>query len=152
MKTVADLISGLSIEQLKSLESTGSLDLGGFKIESTDVEVLTEDIPGWLVASDRELTVALDINVTEELKQEGIARDFVNRIQNLRKDSGFEVTDKIKIQVLNTGDEQMAALGQFKAYINQEVQALSLDFVENLDNATALDMDGFELHVKVEKC
>src|SRR5690606_9015305 len=106
-------------------------------------------LPGYLTAQDGNLTVALDITLTDELKQEGIARDFVNKIQNYRKDSGFEVTDKINIQLQNNNEELAKAIEANKAYICEEVQALSLEVVDSLSDAVELEMDEFVLVVKV---
>ena len=118
------------------------------------MEILTEDVPGWVVASEGGLTVALDVTITDELRREGIARDFVNRIQNLRKDRDFDVTDKISIR-LERNDETLAeAIEANRAYIQQEVQALSLDLVPDLngqsETATEIEMDEFLLRLKVE--
>ena len=116
---------------------------------------MTEDIPGWLVASEGALTVALDVTVTDELRREGIARDFVNRIQNLRKDQGFAVTDKISIELERNNDELAAAVETNSEYIRQEVQAVSLDLVASLNGsgqpgtAVEIEMDEFRLRVKV---
>ncbi len=150
MKDVAAAINGMSKEDLKLLETAGKIELAVGEIELSDVEIQTEDLPGYLTAQDGNLTVALDITLTEELKQEGIARDFVNKIQNYRKDSGFEVTDKINIQLQNNNEELAKAIALNKAYICEEVQALSLEVVDNLSNAVELEMDEFVLVVKVE--
>ena len=150
MKAVAEAITGMSPDALKTLESSGTVSLSGFDIALGDVEILTEDIPGWLLAVEGGLTVALDINVTEELKQEGIARDFVNRIQNLRKDSGFEVTDKIRIYLQNTDTEISGAVARHTSYISTEVQALSLEICDAVDGARAVDFDEQEIFVKIE--
>jgi len=150
MKAVAEAITGMPAEALKTLESAGTVTLSGFEIALADVEILTEDIPGWLLAVEGGLTVALDINVTAELKQEGIARDFVNRIQNLRKDSGFEVTDKIRIYLQNTDAEISGAVARHTAYISTEVQALSLEIRDTVDGAQAVDFDEQEILVKIE--
>ena len=151
MKDVAAAITAMTDEQLKELEQTGSLQLSVGSIALSDVEVLTEDIPGWLVASEGGLTVALDVTVTDELRREGIARDFVNRIQNLRKDRDFDVTDKIRIE-LERNDEALAeAIEANKSYIQQEVQAVSLDLVGGLNGeAVEIEMDEFLLRVKVD--
>jgi isoleucyl-tRNA synthetase len=149
MKVVADLINNMSAEELKTLETANMLTLGAFSLDLSDVEILTEDIPGWLVAVDRELTVALDINLNENLKQEGIARDFVNRIQNFRKDSGFEVTDKIRIVLENNNEDLAMAVENFKGYIMQEVQAVELSVVNALPEAVSVEMDEYELKIKV---
>ncbi|HLO46016.1 MAG TPA: isoleucine--tRNA ligase [Leadbetterella sp.] len=149
MKTVADAIQNMNADELKSLEKTGNINLNGFELALSDVEILTEDIPGWLVAVEGGITVALDINLSEELKQEGIARDFVNRIQNLRKESGFEVTDKIAIQLENTNEEVSKAVNNFKSYISTEVQALELEIIDTVSDAVEVEMDEIKLKVKI---
>ena len=149
MKTVADTIQNMNADELKSLEKTGNINLNGFELTLSDVEILTEDIPGWLVAVEGGITVALDINLSEELKQEGIARDFVNRIQNLRKESGFEVTDKIAIQLENTNEEVSKAVNNFKSYISTEVQALELEITDAVSDAVEVEMDEIKLKVKI---
>jgi isoleucyl-tRNA synthetase len=149
MKTVADTIQNMNADELKSLEKTGNIKLNGFELALSDVEILTEDIPGWLVAVEGGITVALDINLSEELKQEGIARDFVNRIQNLRKESGFEVTDKIAIQLENTNEEVSKAVNNFKSYISTEVQALELEITDAVSDAVEVEMDEIKLKVKI---
>jgi isoleucyl-tRNA synthetase len=157
MKEVATIITAMTDNQLKELETVGSWQSPVGTLSLADVEIVTEDIPGWLVASDGGLTVALDVNLTDELRGEGIARDFVNRIQNLRKDSDFQVTDKIRIQ-LERNDETLAnAIEANKVYICQEVQAVSLDLVNNLNGTTdanavaEIEMDEFQLRVTVQR-
>ena len=149
MKAVADAISGMDAATLKNLENEGKISLNGFDIELTDVEILTEDIPGWLVTVEGGLTVALDIHLDEALKQEGIARDFVNRIQNLRKDSGFEVTDKIVIKLKNNNQELADAVDAFKDYIGTEVQALSIEIGNDFENLSEIEMDEYMLLVNI---
>jgi isoleucyl-tRNA synthetase len=128
------------------------------KVEGEEIDLLLEevlissqDIPGWSVASDQGVTVALDVNLTEELKQEGIARDLVNRIQNLRKDLGLEVQDKIKLLVADSKSEVNAAIALFGAYIQEETQAVSLAVGKLEAEATVLDMDEFELAIRLTK-
>jgi isoleucyl-tRNA synthetase len=128
------------------------------KVEGEEIDLLLEevlissqDIPGWSVASDQGVTVSLDVNLTEELKQEGIARDLVNRIQNLRKDLGLEVQDKIKLLVADSNAEVNAAIALFGAYIQEETQAISLSVGKLEVEATILDMDEFELAVRLSK-
>ncbi len=103
MKQIAALVAEFSQERIAEVEAAPEtvLDLGAERITVTpaDFEITSEDMPGWLVASEGKLTVALDITVTEELKAEGVARELINRIQNIRKDSGFEVTDKIRAEI-----------------------------------------------------
>jgi isoleucyl-tRNA synthetase len=123
------------------------LNKGGFDIVVDDVLISSEDIPGWSVASLGPITVALDITITDDLKKEGIARDFVNRVQNLRKDMGLEVLDKIGIEVERDGEVVTAALTE---YISTETQALSLDLKDSVNGATEVDMDEFMLKVKIQ--
>ncbi|GAB3540463.1 isoleucine--tRNA ligase [Spirosoma fluminis] len=150
MKDVAAAITALTDEQLKQLEAAGRLQLGDYSLQLSDVEILTEDIPGWLVASEGGLTVALDITVTDELRREGIARDFVNRIQNLRKDRDFNVTDKITIALERNNEILATAIETNSPYIQQEVQAIALNLVNDLNGeAVEIEMDEFLLRVKV---
>ncbi len=157
MKDVAAAITAMTAEELKELELAGSLQLGVYNLQLTDIEVLTEDIPGWLVASEGGLTVALDVHVTDELRREGIARDFVNRVQNLRKDRDFSVTDKIMIVLERTDALLAEAIETNRAYIQQEVQAISLDLVNNLNgngqsgSATEIEMDEFRLRITIDR-
>ncbi len=138
MKPIADVINGFGQTEIAGLEIEGTREIlvGTEKvmISTEDVEIHTEDIPGWIVASEGSLTVALDINVTEELKQEGIAREFVNKIQNIRKESDFDVTDRIEI-VIEKADEFNAALIGFKDYICAQTLANSLVLKEMLNEA-----------------
>lgn len=150
LKEVSAVIQALDQQQINQLEKTGSLSSGGFDLVVEDVLISSEDIPGWSVASEGGVTVALDITVTEPLRKEGIARDFVNRVQNLRKDMGLEVLDKIRIHVEQSGDAT-AALAAHAHYIQTETQALDLVFTEQLPEGAAVDMDDFVLKVKVSK-
>jgi isoleucyl-tRNA synthetase len=152
MKDVAAAITALTESQLAQLEQQGTIDLPPFAIQLSDVEILTEDIPGWLVASEGGLTVALDVTVTDELRREGIARDFVNRIQNLRKDLQFDVTDKITIEIGQTDALLIDAIEANRPYIQQEVQAVSLQIVPDLNGAsTEVEIDEFRLRVLIGK-
>lgn len=155
MKQVSAAISKWGQEEIGIIEREGKfdLDLDGEPVSLAleDVLITSQDIPGWSVASDRGVTVALDVTLTTELKEEGIARDFVNRIQNLRKDMGLEVQDKIVIQVKASNQEVDMALTNFTAYIQAETQALSLSLSETLDDSIELDMDEFMLSVQVKK-
>ncbi len=156
MKDVGSFINAMTPEQLKELEKNGELTtnsaLAAFsQLKLEDVEILTEDVPGWLVASEAGITVALDMTISEELRNEGIARDFVNRIQNYRKDNGFEVIDKISIYLYNNNETLITAVQTNKDYICQEVQALSLAIVQSpIENASEIEMDEFLLIVKVD--
>ncbi|MFT4031870.1 MAG: isoleucine--tRNA ligase [Siphonobacter sp.] len=151
MKEVAAGIQAMNSENIAELEKAGSLAVaGGHTITLSDVEILTEDLPGFLTAQENGLTVALDVSITEELRYEGIAREFVNRIQNLRKDSGFEVADKIAISVSTTEELVKAALENNREYICTEVQALSLNLLDVVPDAVSVELDEVELGVKVE--
>ena len=157
MKEVAAAISKMNEEDIKVLErdnefplALASSDAPTF-ITLNEVEITAEDVPGWLVASENGLTVALDVTITEDLRKEGIARDFVNRIQNLRKDSGFEVTDKIQITLQNDDATLSEAVSSQRDYICQEVQAVGLELVSDLNgSATEIEMDEFLLKVMVK--
>ena len=116
-----------------------------------DVLISSEDIPGWSVASEGNVTVALDITLTEALKKEGIARDFVNRIQNLRKDMGLEVLDKIAIEVQQSTPETDKAISEFADYIRTETQAFTLELKQNVSNSVEVEMEDFNLNVKVTR-
>lgn len=154
MKDIAKLIGGFTKEDIATLESANAfeLDLGDQTITLTleDVEIVSQDIPGWLVATEGGLTVALDINLSDELRQEGVARDLVNRIQNLRKDSGLEVQDKIAIQLSSTEAIVMAAIAAFGDYICQETQSTNLEIVECGVEGNLIEMDGIEATVKLK--
>ncbi len=151
MKEVAAGIQAMSTADIAELEKAGTLIVGGaHEITVTDVEILTEDLPGFLTAQENGLTVALDVSISEELRHEGIAREFVNRIQNLRKDSGFEVADKISISVATTEELVRTALQSNREYICTEVQALNLNVLDTLTDAVTVDLDEVELNVKVE--
>lgn len=148
MKDVSTVINGFTKDDIQAIEKNGALSKGGFDLVLEDVLISSEDIPGWSVASENGLTVALDITLTDELKREGIARDFVNRVQNLRKDMGLEVLDKISIEVEKNG-EVASALLEHKDYIRTETQALSLELKESVPGFTEVDMDEFVLKVKI---
>lgn len=149
MKEVSAVINALNKDEIQVLEKHGALSKGGFDLVLEDVLISSEDIPGWAVANEGALTVALDVRVTDELKREGIARDFVNRVQNLRKEQGLEVLDKINIEVEKDGEAVTAALTEFKEYISTETQALTLELKEALADATEVDMDEFVLKVRI---
>ena len=154
MKAVAAAVSEMSQEAIAELEKNGKytfqLDDGEAVVEATDVEIFSEDIPGWLVANEGKLTVALEVTVTEELKREGIARELVNRIQNIRKSSGFEITDKINI-VLSKNPDTDGAVNEYNTYICNQVLANSLTLADEVADGTELNFDDFSLYVKVTK-
>ena len=149
MKEVSAVINTFTREDIQTIEKRGVLTKGGFELVLEDILISSEDIPGWAVASENGLTVALDIALTDELKREGVARDFVNRIQNLRKDMGLQVLDKIAIEVEKEGEVIASALTEYKEYIRTETQALSLELKSNVADATEVDMDDFVLKVKI---
>jgi isoleucyl-tRNA synthetase len=153
MKEVSAVIQSLTKEEINTLEKAGHLNKGGFDLVVEDVLISSEDIPGWSVATSGSITVALDIQITEELREEGIARDFVNRVQNIRKEVGLEVLDRIKIELESRGADEQAirAIRAFLPYITRETQAQSMDFKEDVASAMEVDMDDFVLKVRVSK-
>ena len=154
MKAVAAAVAEMSQEAIAELEKNGSytlqLDGADVVVETADVEIFSEDIPGWLVANEGKLTVALDVTVTEELRREGIARELVNRIQNIRKSSGLEITDKIKI-TLSKNQQTDDAVNEYKDYICNQVLGTSLTLTDEVENGTELNFDDFSLYVSVVK-
>ena len=153
MKAVAAAMEGLDQEAIALLEKEGTytltIDGAPLTVEVADVEIINEDIPGWLVANEGKLTVALEVEVTEELRREGIARELVNRIQNIRKSSGFEITDKINV-TLTRHEQTDAAVEAYKEYICTQVQATALTLADAVEG-TELDFDDFKLVARVEK-
>jgi isoleucyl-tRNA synthetase len=133
MKALSAAIAAFTQEDIQALENTGAFDLNvegqAVSIALTDVEIMTEDIPGWVVSSEDHLTVALDITLTQELIEEGIARELVNRIQNIRKNSNFEVTDKINVEI-KSHPEINSAVQNYISYICSETLAANLVLVE----------------------
>jgi len=154
MKAVAAAVAGMSQEAIAELEKNGSytfqLEGGEAVVEASDVEIFSEDIPGWLVANEGKLAVALEVTVTDELKREGIARELVNRIQNIRKSSGFEITDKIAI-VLSKNPNTDDAINEYNTYICNQVLANSLVLADEVENGTEISFDDFSLYVNVTK-
>ena len=144
MKQISGVIAGFGSKEIATLESEGILevDTGGqtIRINREDVEILTEDIPGWTVASEGPITIALDVEVTEELRQEGIAREFVNKIQNLRKESGFEVTDRIKIKI-EKHSEINDAVHNYKSYICTQTLAVELQLIDQPEGINAREVE-----------
>ena len=154
MKALAAAIQKMSQEEINVLEKAGTftLTVEGQEavIERADVEIISEDIPGWLVANEGRLTVALDITVTEALRKEGLARELVNRIQNLRKSSGYDITDKISVTVLSN-DVMDEAIKDFNSYIANQVLAVSMEITDVISDATELDFEDFKLSIRIEK-
>ena len=150
MKVVGNEINNLSAEQISSLEKEGSIEIQGYEITTADVEISTKDIPGWTVTSDGKTTVALDLKMTDELKSEGIAREFINRIQNLRKEKDFELTDRISI-VLEENTPFLEQIKQNEEYISSEVLSNKIEIVSSLSNFNEIDIDEIKFKVNVEK-
>ena len=155
MKQLAAKIAGMSQDDILQFEKEEkfAFDIDGQQaiIEIGDVEIISEDIPGWLVANEGRLTVALDITVTEDLRREGIARELVNRIQNIRKSSGFDITDKIHVK-LTRNEETDPAVEEYKDYIAKQVLAESITLCDTLDAAGAeLDFETFTIQAAITK-
>jgi isoleucyl-tRNA synthetase len=146
MKSIAGIVSNFTQEDIASVEQnlgwTGEIDGTTIELDLADFDINAQDIPGWLVASEGGITVALDITLSDDLKAEGISREVVNRIQNMRKDSGFEVTDRISVEI-DTTDSVAQAIKQFEVYICSEVLANSIHFVKLTDGTKeAIEADG----------
>jgi len=154
MKEVAAAVSDLPQEAILELEKNGQYTLhlssGDAVIETSDVEIFSEDIPGWLVSNEGKLTVALEVTISEELHKEGIARELVNRIQNIRKNSGFEITDKIKV-VLSKNQQTNDAVKEYNDYICTQVLAHSLTLADEVIEGIELDFEDFKLTINVAK-
>ena len=154
MKAVAAAVGEMSQEAIAELERDGSytfnLDGAPAVVETADVEIYSEDIPGWLVANEGKLTVALEVTVTEALRREGIARELVNRIQNIRKNSGFEITDKIHI-VLSKNSVTDDAVNEYNTYICNQVLADSLVLADEVPEGSELEIDDCTLRIKVTR-
>ncbi len=154
MKEISNLFANFTQEQISEIENAATyeipLDSGSVTITPEDYEIFSEDMPGWLVASEGKLTLALDITITDELKREGVARELVNRIQNLRKESGFEVTDKIKIDI-EAREEIVDALKSFKEYICNQTLALSITVNSDIANPVTIEWEGEQLKIKLTR-
>ena len=153
MKAVAAQIQAWTNDDVAALERLGQAEValaGGEKmrIAPQDVEVITESIPGYECLTEGALTLALDVTVTDALRQEGVARELVNRIQNLRKDSGFEVTDRIAVY-LEKRSEIESAVATFADYIKGQVLATSLTLAEKLSNPTAVEIDDYTVNIRL---
>ena len=156
MKQIAALVATFDQQRIAEIESSEKLmlEVAGEQLEVTreDFEITSEDMPGWLVASEGKLTVALDITVTDELRREGVARELINRIQNLRKDSGLEVTDKIAVEV-EALDELSESLAEFGDYVAQQVLAVEIKVVAEPagEFATTTDLDEKPLRIALSR-
>lgn len=157
MKEISNSVNSFSQQDISILEKEGTytINISGQQVNLSpeDVEIITEDIPGWLVATEGNLTIALDISITPELKQEGIAREFINKIQNMRKESGFEVTDRIGIKI-KRHEFISEAVENHAAYISAQTLALWLELVDELDSeqSKSVEIDTeVETLISVEK-
>ena len=152
MKGVAAAMDALSQEQIAELEQQGTIGINvegqALSVEAVDVEIISEDIPGWLVANEGNLTVALEVELTDELRNEGMARELINRIQNIRKESGLEITDRIAV-TLSPNDDVEKSIESFGEYIKTQVLADVLMVEPN--DGQEVDFDDFKLNIKVEK-
>ena len=152
MKAIAAATAAFDQDQIAALENNGQteLDIDGQKvtIEAADVEIISEDIPGWLVTNEGNLTVALEVELTDELRNEGVARELINRIQNLRKESGLEITDHISV-VITRLEAIEKSMGDFADYVKEQVLADSIELGDN--DGVELDIDEMKLNIKIEK-
>ena len=152
MKGVAATMSGLSQEEIAKFERDGqySFEVEGqpVTVEVADVEIISEDMPGWLVSNEGNLTVALEVELTPELKNEGMARELINRIQNMRKEGGLEITDRVKVTV-ESNEETDSAIASFGDYIKSQVLADAITVAPN--DGVETDFDTFKINIKVEK-
>jgi isoleucyl-tRNA synthetase len=152
MKLVADLITNISQEELANFEQSGVFLIPdtNYSILLSDVEIIAEDIPGWQVTNMGSLTVALDVTITPELKQEGLSRELINRVQNLRKELNFEVTDRITVKLQK--DNLIAdAVMHNKTYICTEILANEITLTDDIDNANKIVIDDVELQILIIK-
>ncbi len=154
MKAVAQTVNNFSADDINNIEQNGILDVEingkSITLERSDVEITSQDIEGWLVASSGALTVALDVTLTDDLRKEGIARELVNRIQNLRKDSGFELTDRIEVQFQK--DEQIInAINKNLDYIKAETLTDELEILDSLDNGIEITFDDVNTKLFIQK-
>ncbi|MBR5332213.1 MAG: isoleucine--tRNA ligase [Muribaculaceae bacterium] len=156
MKAVAAVITSMSQQEIASLEKNGNITLNvdgnEAMIEAIDVEIISEDIPGWLVANEGNITIALDVTITDDLKQEGIARDIVNRVQNIRKSRDYDITDKINLVFAPNADTD-AAINAYGEYIARQVLATSITIgdITGLDGVETLEIDEIKVNVSIAK-
>jgi len=154
MKLVVNVINNFTADDISTLEREGELNVEVnskmIKLAPEDVEITSQDIEGWLVASSGNITVALDVQISEELKMEGIARELVNRIQNLRKDSGFEVTDTIDVTLLKNSVVENAVLHNMN-YIKNETLTANLEFADVITDGTEVSFDDVVTKLCVKK-
>ena len=150
MKQLAAAIAQMSQDDIATFETSGTFELCNYALVAEDVEIITEDMPGWLVANNGTITIALDIELTPALIEEGIARELINRIQNLRKSSGLDITDRIVLQLENR-KEIAASVTNCSEYIASQVLATSITLVDGLADGVSLDMDGYTLQCVLKR-
>ncbi len=154
MKEIAAAVAALAQEQISAIEKSNAYKLvlasGEVLLEKEDVEITSEDLPGWLVTTEGTLTVALDITITEALRREGTARELINRIQNLRKESGFDVTDKIKVQ-LEKHSDVVTAVADFKDLIASQTLTVSIDLSDEIAGGTTIELDETPIKIQLAK-
>ena len=150
MKELAAAIGRMTQDEIAQMEQDGTFTLCDYALTAEDVEIITEDMPGWLVANNGVLTIALDIELTEALVEEGVARELINRIQNLRKSSGLEITDRIEVSIENR-EEVAGAVTHCNEYIASQVLATSLTLADRLTDGAEVEMDGYKLHILITK-
>ena len=150
MKTVAGEITNFTAEQISTLEKEGKMEIQGYEISLDDVEIFTKDIPGWTVTSEGKLTVALDLTLTDELKAEGVAREFINRVQNLRKEKEFDLTDRITIRLEENNPFEKEIMNN-QTYISAEVLSDKIEIVNSLSNFDEIEIDELKFKVEVQK-
>lgn len=154
MGLIAKEIQAFSQDQINELDKAGEITIVSSEKSITltieDVEISSQDIPGWLVANSNGITVALDITISDELRKEGIARELVNRIQNIRKDSGLEVTDKITVQIQNNETIEQAVNANL-SYIKSETLTNELVFVSEINNGTEIEFDELKTIILISK-
>ena len=152
MKAVSQQLNELSQEDINLFETNRMIQLSvegnSVSVDIEDVEIINEDIPGWLVSNEGNLTVALDVTITDELRNEGIAREIINRIQNIRKDSGLEITDRINV-VINAVDAVKNAVAAYEDYIKSQILADSIEYAENAGQT--VEIDEFTITIQINK-
>jgi isoleucyl-tRNA synthetase len=154
MKAISAYVAKMSQADIAKIEAQNGtswvIDDVPIGLDLNDFEITSEDMPGWLVANDGPITVALDVTLTEELKQEGVARELVNRIQNIRKESGFEVTDKIRVAI-EKNEAISASVARYGTYIAGQVLADGVELAERVDNGNVVELDDISVKLSVEK-
>jgi isoleucyl-tRNA synthetase len=154
MKSVNEAVTNMSQEQIAELEKNGNITLQvegvDALIELSDVEIFSEDVPGWTVANEGALTVALDVEVTDDLRREGVAREIVKKIQAMRKESGFDIVDRIAVAIASS-EATDAAVEQFNTYICNQVLADELKISDNVDGDNVVELDNVAVKLSVRK-